>query len=106
MVSNQETRSLVTTEWLQQNLTQPDLRIVDATYYLPMQGKNAREEYNERHIPGAVFFDIDELSDETSPLPHMLAPPAKFASRMRRLGLGDDQSGVLLGEEALGNDHE
>ena len=82
-------QSLVSTAWLEQNLQQPDLRIVDATYYLPMQQKNARAEYDERHIPGAVFFDIDEISDTTSTLPHMLPPAEKFASRVRKLGIGD-----------------
>ncbi|MGH6892112.1 MAG: 3-mercaptopyruvate sulfurtransferase [Dongiaceae bacterium] len=82
-------QSLVSTEWLAANLSQPDLRIVDATYYLPMQGKNAKAEYLERHIPGAVFFDIDDISDTTSSLPHMLPPPEKFASRVRKLGIGD-----------------
>jgi thiosulfate/3-mercaptopyruvate sulfurtransferase len=80
---------LVSTDWLQANLNQPDLRIVDATYYLPMQNKNARAEYDERHIPGAVFFDIDDIADKDSTLPHMLPAPEKFASRVRRLGIGD-----------------
>ena len=82
-------QSLVSTAWLAQNLHQPDLRIVDATYYLPMQGKNARAEYDARHIPRAVLFDIDDLVDSTSPLPHMLPPPEKFAARVRKLGIGD-----------------
>lgn len=80
---------LVSTDWLQTNLNQPDLRIVDATYYLPMQNKNARAEYDARHIPGAVFFDIDDIADKDSTLPHMLPVPEKFASRVRRLGIGD-----------------
>jgi thiosulfate/3-mercaptopyruvate sulfurtransferase len=57
---------------------------------LPQAGRDAKKEYESVHIPGAVFFDIDDLSDETSPLPHMLAPAPKFAGRMRRLGLGSD----------------
>jgi len=80
---------LVSTEWLAAHLTAPDIRIADASWYLPQAGRDAKAEYLSAHIPGAVFFDIDELSDETSPLPHMLAPAPKFASRMRRLGLGD-----------------
>lgn len=80
---------LVSTEWLAEHLTAPDVRIADASWYLPQTGRNARAEYHSAHIPGAVFFDIDDLSDETSPLPHMLPPAAKFASRMRQLGLGD-----------------
>ena len=80
---------LVSTEWLAANLSQPDLRVVDATYYLPMQNKNARAEYDERHIPGAVFFDIDDIADKDTTLPHMLPAPEKFASRVRRMGIGD-----------------
>jgi thiosulfate/3-mercaptopyruvate sulfurtransferase len=80
---------IVSTEWLAAHLKAPDIRIADASWYLPQAGRDAKAEYNSAHIPGAVFFDIDELSDETNPLPHMLAPAAKFASRMRRLGLGD-----------------
>ena len=80
---------LVSTEWLAEHLTAPDVRIADASWYLPQTGRDAKAEFHSAHIPGAVFFDIDELSDETSNLPHMLPPAAKFASRMRQLGLGD-----------------
>jgi thiosulfate/3-mercaptopyruvate sulfurtransferase len=80
---------LVSTEWLAEHLAAPDVRIADASWYLPQTGRDAKAEYRSAHIPGAVFFDIDDLSDETSALPHMLAPAAKFASRMRQLGLGD-----------------
>jgi len=80
---------LVTTEWLAAHFSAPDIRIADASWYLPQAGRDAKAEYASAHIPGAVFFDIDELSDETNPLPHMLAPAPKFASRMRKLGLGD-----------------
>ena len=83
------TSPLVSTEWLAEHLTAPDVRIADASWYLPQTGREAKAEYRSAHIPGAVFFDIDELSDETSDLPHMLPPAAKFASRMRQLGLGD-----------------
>jgi thiosulfate/3-mercaptopyruvate sulfurtransferase len=80
---------LVSTEWLAEHLTAPDVRVADASWYLPQAGRNAKEEYAAAHIPRAVFFDIDDLSDEKSPYPHMLAPAPKFASRMRKLGLGD-----------------
>jgi thiosulfate/3-mercaptopyruvate sulfurtransferase len=80
---------LVSTDWLAEHIDAPDIRIADASWYLPQTGRDAKAEYLTAHIPRAVFFDIDDLSDETSPLPHMLAPGAKFASRMRRLGLGD-----------------
>jgi thiosulfate/3-mercaptopyruvate sulfurtransferase len=93
--------SLVSTEWLQRNLSQPDLRIVDATYYLPMQNKNAKAEYLERHIPGAIFFDIDDVSDMASTLPHMLPPPEKFASRVRKLGIGDGNRIVIYDGQGM-----
>ncbi|MGH6876795.1 MAG: 3-mercaptopyruvate sulfurtransferase [Rhizomicrobium sp.] len=80
---------LVSTEWLAEHLRAPDIRVADASWYLPQAGRDAKAEYLAAHIPGAVFFDIEDLSDETNPLPHMLAPAAKFASRMRTLGLGD-----------------
>jgi thiosulfate/3-mercaptopyruvate sulfurtransferase len=80
---------LVSTDWLAEHLGAPDIRIADASWYLPQAGRNAKAEYEAAHIPGAVFFDIDDLSDERSAFPHMLPPAAKFASRMRRLGLGD-----------------
>ncbi len=79
---------LVSTEWLAQKLS--ETRVADASWYLPQAGRNAKAEYASAHIPGAVFFDIDELSDETSPLPHMLAPAAKFAAGMQLLGLGEN----------------
>lgn len=80
---------IVSTEWLAQHLNAPDVRVADASWYLPQDKRDARAEYQSAHIPGAVFFDIDDLSDDTSPYPHMLAPAPKFASRMRKLGLGD-----------------
>lgn len=86
---------LVSTEWLAERLEAPDVRVADASWYLPQAGRNAKVEYNSAHIPRAVFFDIDDLSDDRSPLPHMLAPAAKFASQMRKLGLGDGNTVVV-----------
>ena len=80
---------LVSTEWLAGRINAPDVRIADASWYLPQAKRDPRAEYTAAHIPRAVFFDIEDLSDEKSPLPHMLAPAPKFASRMRKLGLGD-----------------
>lgn len=80
---------LVSTEWLEQALGAPDLRIVDATFLLPGNGRDARAEYEAAHIPGAVFLDIDEVADTDSPLPHMLPSEAKMASRAQALGLSD-----------------
>ena len=93
--------TLVDTGWLAEHLEAPDVRVVDASYYLPHEGLDPRAEYHAHHLPGAVFFDIDEIADTDSPLPHMLPAPEKFSSRVRKLGLGDglriviyDQRGV------------
>lgn len=80
---------LVETDWLAQRLDAPDLIVLDGSWHMPAAGRDARVEYEQEHIPGALFFDIDELSDETSPLPHMLPPTVKFASRMKQMGIGD-----------------
>jgi thiosulfate/3-mercaptopyruvate sulfurtransferase len=89
------TGALVTTEWLAENLGAPDLKVADATWFLPTMERDAKREYAAEHIPGAVFFDIDDVADEASPLPHMLPDAVKFSSRMRRLGLGDGTRVVL-----------
>lgn len=82
-------RGLASTEWLAANLSAPDLRVVDASWHLPDSGRDAAAEYREQHIPGAVYLDLDDISDEASDLPHMMPPAEKFASRVRNLGLGD-----------------
>jgi thiosulfate/3-mercaptopyruvate sulfurtransferase len=80
---------LISTAELAAQLEAPDVRVVDATWFLPTVPRDARKEYDEAHIPGAVFFDLDDVSDPASPLPHMLPDAARFSSRVRRLGLGD-----------------
>ncbi|SLN49963.1 3-mercaptopyruvate sulfurtransferase [Oceanibacterium hippocampi] len=81
--------ALVSTDWLAEHMNAPDIRIVDGSWHMPHLRRDARAEYEAEHIPGAVFFDIDEIADSDSTLPHMLPSPEKFASRVRRLGLGD-----------------
>lgn len=93
--------SLVSTAWLAERLAAPDIRIVDGTYYLPTQGRDARAEFEAAHIPGAVFFDIDEIADSTIDLPHMLPTAEKFASRVRKLGLGDGSRIVVYDQHGL-----
>jgi thiosulfate/3-mercaptopyruvate sulfurtransferase len=83
------TDPLVDTDWLAAHLGKPDVRVVDATWFLPNAGRDAEAEYAQAHIPGAVYFDIDDVADESSPYPHTVPSPAKFSSRARRLGLGD-----------------
>lgn len=92
---------LVSTAWLQDHLSAPDVRIVDGSWHLPPEGRDARAEYKSAHIPGAVFFDIDEICDEQSSLPHMLPHPVKFSSRMRKLGLGDGSRIVVYDSKGL-----
>lgn len=84
-----DSRTLVSAQWLKDHLAAPDVRVVDGSWHLPNTGRDARAEYEAEHIPGAVFFDIDEISDPRSPLPHMAPPVERFVSRVRRLGVGD-----------------
>ncbi len=92
---------LVSTDWLQDHLKTPDVVVVDGTWHLPPTGRNGRAEYEEAHIPGAVFFDIDEITDTETDLPHMLPRPEKFASKVRRLGIGDGQKIVVYDQLGL-----
>jgi thiosulfate/3-mercaptopyruvate sulfurtransferase len=92
---------LVTTEWLAAELDKSDLRVVDASLFLPDHGRNARAEFEAAHIPGAVFCDLDELVDPSSGLPFMLPRPEKFASRMQALGLGDGSRIVVYDNSPL-----
>ena len=88
-------RTLVSTEWLAAHLNDPDLRILDASWHMPASGRDAKAEYMAEHIPGARFFDIDEISDHRSALPHMAPPPEKFISRLRAMGVGDGHQVVI-----------
>lgn len=81
--------ALVSTDWLAERLSAPDIRVVDASWFMPDSGRDARAEFEAAHIPGAVYFDIDEICDETSPYPHMVPSAAKFSAKVRKLGLGD-----------------
>jgi thiosulfate/3-mercaptopyruvate sulfurtransferase len=92
---------LVSTQWLADHLKAPDVRIIDASWHLPTEKRDAYAEYKAQHIPGSVFFDIDEICDTESPLPHMLPHPVKFASRMRKLGLGDGSRFVVYDAAGL-----
>lgn len=87
--------TLVSTRWLAQRLTSPDLRVIDASWYLPDMGRDARAEYDAAHIPGARFLALDDVSDGRSALPHMAPPVEKFLSRMRKMGVGDGHTVVI-----------
>ena len=88
-------KTLVSTEWLHAHLKDPDLRILDGSYYLPQMGRDPRAEYDAAHIPNARFFDIDDVTDHGSELPHMVPPVEKFMSRMRAMGVGDGHQVVV-----------
>ncbi len=88
-------KTLVSTTWLAEHLSDPDLRVLDASLYLPGVDRDAKAEYNTAHIPGARFFDIDDISDNGSELPHMVPPVEKFVSRLRSMGVGDGHQVVV-----------
>lgn len=92
---------LVSTQWLAGELESSDLRVVDATHYMPGDPRNAQEEYEAGHIPGAVFMDLANLVDSNSPVPNTLPPPEKFASRMQSLGLGDGSRIVIYDDSPI-----
>ena len=91
---------LVSTGWLAEHLHDPDLRILDATWFLE-PGRNAHAEYLAAHIPGARFFDLDAISDQQSALPHMAPSSEVFVSRVRALGIGDGQQVVIYDNSPL-----
>lgn len=78
----------VSTEWLAAHLGAPNLVIVDASWHMPASGRSGHDEFLKAHIPGAVFFDIDAISDTSSPLPHMLPSEMLFSAAMESLGIG------------------
>ena len=94
-------RLIVSTEWLAERLAAPDIVVVDASWHLPNAGRDARAEYLAGHIPGAVFFDIDAVSDADNPLPHMLPKPLAFSAAVRKLGIGDGQTIVVYDSVGL-----
>ena len=88
-------KNIVSTDWLEQHLEAPDIRIIDSSWYFPQEKRNAEQEFLEYHIPGASFFDIDKIKDNDSDLPHMLPPSAMFNSTVRKLGIGDGHKVVI-----------
>ena len=88
-------KTLVSTDWLAAHLKDPDLRVLDGSWYLPNAGRDAYSEYEQGHIPGARFFDIDDIANHRSDLPHMAPPVEKFMSRLRAMGVGDGHQVVV-----------
>ena len=85
----------VSTAWLQEHLNDPDLVVVDGSWYLPTQNRDPQAEYLAGHIPGAVRFDIDSVKDTSSALPHMLPAPDNFAQAAGAMGIGEDTTIVV-----------
>ena len=90
-----QSRWLVTTDWLAERLSDPNVIAVDASYFLPTQKRDAHAEYRDGHIPGAVFFDIETVSDHSTDLPHMLPGPTQFGEVVGTLGIGDTDTVVV-----------
>ena len=87
--------SLVSTSWLAKRLDSSQIRVLDASWYLPNMYRNPIAEYEKKHIPDARFFDIDDISDHRSDLPHMVPPVEKFMSKVRKLGVGDGHQVII-----------
>ncbi|MBD8555792.1 3-mercaptopyruvate sulfurtransferase [Rhizobium sp. CFBP 8762] len=88
-------RFIVSADWLQERLTDQTVKIVDASWYLPQHNRNGKAEYEAGHIPGAVFFDQDEIADHTSGLPHTVPSPDVFAAHVGQMGISIDASIVV-----------
>jgi len=95
MTSQDEFGLLVSTGWLAAHLGDADLIVLDASWHMPATGRDGRREFLAGHIPGAAFFDLDAVSDQTSPLPHMLPKADDFASAMGALGVSNDKRVVV-----------
>jgi len=91
----------VSTAWLADHLDAPQLRLLDASWHLPGEGRDARAEYEAEHIPGTGFFDLDAVSNPETSLPHMLAREDFFSYQMRRLGLANHQRIVVYDSGGL-----
>ena len=92
---------MVSCAWLAERLGAPDLRPLDATWFLPGDARDAKAMFGERRIPGAAFFPIDEIADTDTALPHMLPSPEQFSSRMRKMGIGDGNRVVVYDSQGL-----
>jgi thiosulfate/3-mercaptopyruvate sulfurtransferase len=94
--------NLVTTDWLAARLGEPEIAIVDGSFYLPALKRNAKQEYLAGHIPGAVFFDIEAIADHSTDLPHMLPGATQFNKDVSALGIGKDDTIVIYDGAGLG----
>ena len=92
---------IVSTDWLAARIKDPDLRIIDAPFYMPGDPRTPQGEFEKEHIPGAVLFDLEAISDHANPLPHMLAPARAFAEAVGRLGISDGDRIVVYDHAGL-----
>jgi len=100
-MANPSSRWLKSTEWLASQLGSDNVAIVDGSYYLSTQNRNAKEEYLKAHIPGAVFFDINAIADKTTDLPHMLPGPDRFGEAAGELGISEKDTIVVYDGSGL-----
>ncbi len=92
---------LVTTAWLAEHLGAVAVAVIDASWFLPPSDRDARQEFLHGHIPGAVFFDIDAISDQTTSLPHMLSAPEQFQAAVRALGVSQSSKVIVYDSQGL-----
>lgn len=88
-------KNLVSADWLMQNLGDSSVTVIDGSWYLPQQGRDAVAEYAAGHLPGAVFFDLDEHSDKSSDLPHMMPSAEVFAAAVSGLGISNSDHIII-----------
>ncbi|WP_429930043.1 3-mercaptopyruvate sulfurtransferase [Agrobacterium vitis] len=94
-MSAEKSRFVVSAEWVQKQLGAPQFKVVDASVYLPVHNRNAADEYASGHIPGAVFFDQDQIADHSTSLPHTLPSPERFSEAVGKLGIADTDTIVV-----------
>jgi thiosulfate/3-mercaptopyruvate sulfurtransferase len=94
-MSGPREQALRSSEWLAHHLGDPRLKILDGSFHIPGSGRDARAEFVRCHIPGAAYFDIDDICDKASPWPHMLPAPDVFATAVMALGIADGDAIVV-----------
>jgi thiosulfate/3-mercaptopyruvate sulfurtransferase len=92
---------LVSTDWLAAHIGDPNVVVIDSTWFMPAAKRNTGAEFEDAHLPGAVFFDIDAVADSASGLPHMLPAPEVFAKAVSALGIGDDTTVIAYDANGL-----
>ncbi|XP_057450584.1 thiosulfate/3-mercaptopyruvate sulfurtransferase 2-like [Lotus japonicus] len=92
---------VVSVDWLYDNLKEPDMKVLDASWYMPDEQRNPIQEYQVAHIPGALFFDVDGIADRTTNLPHMLPSEEAFAAAVSALGIQNKDDVVVYDGKGL-----